>query len=416
MAQPIFRKEALERLSSPERLDSLTTVTTPRGWLALIAVAIVIGGALVWGIVGRTQDTISGNGIMLRRGGLAQIQSISAGTISKMEVRAGDLIEPGQIIAYIAQPELERNIAQSEARLASLERQGSESGTQIRGGRELTAASVTEQLRHLDQTQRSLETQQAYLKERLAAQEEAVRRGLINRDVSQATNQEIARTIDAIGGIESQRKELSTRLAESRSQATQGLFTIDNQVTSERNQLDLLKLQLERTSVIRNILGTGRVMEMLAEAGDAVAFGQPLLSVDQPEQPLDVYVFVPLRGKQIAPGMPVQVTPAGLAWEEYGYMLGQVTSVSKVPLSPAAMNVYLRNSTLAEEFSRQGASYLVYVEMFPDPSTKSGFKWTSLNGPQLEVNAGTLLTASITTHDQAPITLVIPALRRWFGL
>jgi HlyD family secretion protein len=50
-----------------------------------------------------------------------------------------------------------------------------------------------------------------------------------------------------------------------------------------------------------------------------------------------------------------------------------------------------------------------------DTSTASGFKWTSRSGPQIEVNGGTLLTATITTQKQAPITLVIPALRRWLG-
>jgi len=415
MSKQIFRPAALERLSNPERLDSLTTVTTPRGWLALIAIALVLGGALVWGFAGRTQDTIDGNGILLRRGGLAQVQAVGTGTIKKITVKAGDLITPGQVLAYLAQPELERNIAQSEARLASLTNQGSESGGQIKGGRDLEGASVSEQVRHLDQTQKSLREQLVYLQDRLTAQQEAVRRGLINRDVSQATNQEIARTNDAIAGIDAQRKELNSRLAAFRNQATQGLFSIENQIRSERNQLELLRLQHERTSSVRNVYDHGRVIEMLAEEGDALAFGQPLLSIDQPSQPLDCYVFVPLRGKQISPGMLVHVTPAGLSWEEYGYMIGKVLSVSRVPLSPAAMNVYLRNSTLVEQFNRQGATYLVYVEMQPDASTASGFKWTSRAGPQIEVNGGTLLTATITTQNQAPITLVVPALRRWLG-
>ena len=350
MSKQIFRPAALQRLSNPERLDSLTTVTTPRGWLALLAIAMVLGGALVWGFLGRTHDTIDGNGILLRRGGLAQVQAVGTGTITKIMVKAGDLIAPGQVLATLGQPELERNIAQSEARLASLMNQGSESGGQIKGGRVLEGESVREQVRHLDQTQKSLRDQLAYLQDRLTAQEEAVRRGLINRDVSQATNQEIARTHDAISGIDAQRIELNARLAAFRNQATTGLFSIDNQIRSERNQLELLQLQHERISVVRNVYSHGRVIEMLAEEGDALEFGQALLSIDQPEQPLDCYVFVPLRGKQILPGMTVHVTPAGLSWEEYGYMIGKVLSVSRVPLSPAAMNVYLRNSTLVDQF------------------------------------------------------------------
>ena len=36
----IFRKVALERLSSPEQLDQLLQVTDPKGWMALGALAL----------------------------------------------------------------------------------------------------------------------------------------------------------------------------------------------------------------------------------------------------------------------------------------------------------------------------------------------------------------------------------------
>lgn len=45
---PLFRQSALERLSSPEQLDQLMQVTTPRGWFALIAViALLVVGIAV---------------------------------------------------------------------------------------------------------------------------------------------------------------------------------------------------------------------------------------------------------------------------------------------------------------------------------------------------------------------------------
>jgi hypothetical protein len=48
MQEKLFRQAALEKLSSPEELDQLMQVTTPRGWLALLALIIFIG--LVLGI------------------------------------------------------------------------------------------------------------------------------------------------------------------------------------------------------------------------------------------------------------------------------------------------------------------------------------------------------------------------------
>jgi HlyD family secretion protein len=159
----------------------------------------------------------------------------------------------------------------------------------------------------------------------------------------------------------------------------------------------------------------GRVLELLVDAGALVQAGQSLISVDLPDQELDCYLFVPLAGKRIQPGMQTRVIPAGVAWEEYGYIVATVRSVSEAPVSPAAMDLFLHNETLTRQFSAQGGAYLVQVDLAEDAATPSGFKWTSRSGPPLRFGSGSLVTASVTVRDQAPITLVIPTLRRWIG-
>ena len=51
MDKTIFREAALERLSSPEELDRLMQITTPRGWLALIATGILLLTAFVLSLI-----------------------------------------------------------------------------------------------------------------------------------------------------------------------------------------------------------------------------------------------------------------------------------------------------------------------------------------------------------------------------
>ena len=50
MQDKLFRKAALEKLSSPEELDQLMQVTTPKGWLALVALICFLVAAVVIGI------------------------------------------------------------------------------------------------------------------------------------------------------------------------------------------------------------------------------------------------------------------------------------------------------------------------------------------------------------------------------
>ena len=48
----IFRKEALERLSSPEQLDQLMKIVTPRSWLPLVTLGGLLGMGLLWSFFG----------------------------------------------------------------------------------------------------------------------------------------------------------------------------------------------------------------------------------------------------------------------------------------------------------------------------------------------------------------------------
>jgi len=48
MEQSIFRKESLRRVSSPEQLSDYLHITTPKSWVVLGAVVLLIAGLLVW--------------------------------------------------------------------------------------------------------------------------------------------------------------------------------------------------------------------------------------------------------------------------------------------------------------------------------------------------------------------------------
>jgi HlyD family secretion protein len=55
----IFRKESLERLSSPEQLDQLMQVVNPRSWLPLATIGSLVVLGLIWSLIGRIPITIT---------------------------------------------------------------------------------------------------------------------------------------------------------------------------------------------------------------------------------------------------------------------------------------------------------------------------------------------------------------------
>ena len=63
MAQ-LYRKSALEKISSPEQLDKALTVTSPMSWIALLVVTVVIVITVIWSVIGTIPVTVTTTGIV----------------------------------------------------------------------------------------------------------------------------------------------------------------------------------------------------------------------------------------------------------------------------------------------------------------------------------------------------------------
>ena len=122
MAQEqLLRKAAIERLSSPEQLDTLMRVTSPMGWVALLSVGALIVGVVIWGFVGSLSVRVDGQGILLRGESVHAVEVASGGTLAKLEVNKGDVVSAGQIIARLSLPDVENQIVTARAQLAEMQ-------------------------------------------------------------------------------------------------------------------------------------------------------------------------------------------------------------------------------------------------------------------------------------------------------
>ncbi len=104
MDKTIFREAALERLSSPEELDRLMQITTPRGWLALIATGILLLTALVLSLIWPLPAIVRGNCILTSSSDMTSVLSTAPGRI-KWLAYTDDVVEKDQIIAHIYLPD-----------------------------------------------------------------------------------------------------------------------------------------------------------------------------------------------------------------------------------------------------------------------------------------------------------------------
>ncbi len=56
-SQKLFRKQAIEKIQSPDQLNDYIRVTTPSVWLILLSVLLLTAGILVWAVFGEIRVT-----------------------------------------------------------------------------------------------------------------------------------------------------------------------------------------------------------------------------------------------------------------------------------------------------------------------------------------------------------------------
>lgn len=117
----LYRKSALEKLSSPEQLDRMIVITPPSFWLAMLGAGTVIVIALIWAIVGRLPITVKGNGIYVSDAGVHTVYSDTAGVIASVDVQAGDTVQEGQVVATVTNPDAQAQVDQLNERLQQVE-------------------------------------------------------------------------------------------------------------------------------------------------------------------------------------------------------------------------------------------------------------------------------------------------------
>jgi HlyD family secretion protein len=118
----------------------------------------------------------------------------------------------------------------------------------------------------------------------------------------------------------------------------------------------------------------------------------------------------------VAVGQAVRIAPNWTTREEEGTMLGRVREVSKFPVTPQGLGSLLANENLVREFSRIGPVFMVHVRLKRDPATRSGYAWTSSRGAEVYVESGDFAGGEVRVKSQRPISLAIPAVRRWTGI
>ena len=87
--EKLFSREALDKMRSPEKLDTLLHVTNPIGWIGLSAILLLLAGVVLWSIMGSFTVKADGYGLITDAGGLRKVTVMTTGQVNKLYINKG---------------------------------------------------------------------------------------------------------------------------------------------------------------------------------------------------------------------------------------------------------------------------------------------------------------------------------------
>ncbi len=419
VSKRLFRESALERLSSPEQLDQLLQVMSPRGWISLIAVWALLAAIIAWSILARVPSTVEGKGIIVAGGGLKVVVSPGNGRLTEILPEVGDPVVEGQVVATIDQQGLEDQRDETSSQLEELKAQHELLLELDRREEEVQKnLADTENLR-LEQTAEFAQERIDRLDERLVIVKDLIAKGAMTKIDRHKVVEDIEDTKLEERQARLQIKQLAAKNREASFQRDRRRMERELKLVELTGKLSMLESRLERESKVTSAFA-GTVVEVRAAVQTSVSIGAHILVI-QPEasdsERLEAILYVSAAtGGRVELGDEVHISPSTVLSEEHGSMKGVVSRVASGPTSKQAMLALLRDQGLVDQLTLEiGLPLELHVSLNRDASTLSGYEWTSVSGPPQEISARTFCEGSVTVDTQRPIELVIPMARKKLG-
>lgn len=463
----VFRKSSLEKLSSPEQLDKLIKITSPRSWMILAFFVLIVVATVIWSLTGSIPKKIQAQGIIISSGGAKSVFSTVEGEISDVTIERNDYVHIGDTIARVTQGPMVDDAVQTEQQIKEIESFSLNvtSNTLKMSESNLNLLDIKNQISDIDKQLIKTRNNNPTVKMVTDLDKSLIEIEMYQADLIKKTSE--LKSIE--NEMEGNQKLLEAgalapseydKYIESKNTAVfnqrNALLNLEQ---SQKNQLSLQKqyaqaktdfsndvqyLMFKRATLEANFAATksakldtlykkrrdlqqklkaseivshveGQVLAVMANPGNVVQKGVEVAKILEKGGHVNnsnAVFYVPVEnGKKLIPGMRINVYPSTANRQEFGHMIAVITNISKYVVSADEMRLKLGNEELVNTFLKQGVLVQVDAYLLKDPQTKSGYYWSNKKGKTLTVLDGTMCSASVTVEKNKPITLLLPLLK-----
>lgn len=362
-------------------------------WGILIALVVFVA----WGSYYRLDQVARASGEVIASSRVQVIQSVDGGVLAELNVREGDVVGAGEILASLDQTRFGASVKEIEARLGSLKAKAtrlraeviqadelvfSEELSAFPEQTELERALFVQRRGGLAEEIRTLDTAVALAKEELELVQQLSNSGDVNRS-------EIIRTEQALNDTESR---LIVRKNQFFEEANTQLTSVEDDV-AQNEQILAQRAQQLADSVFRAPVAGIVKNVAVTTVGGVLRSGEELMQIIPIDDELILEAKVrPVDIAQVRPGLEATIRFDPFDYTIWGGAIGEV--------------IYVSPDTLKEDVGgREEIYYRVHVSMKSSPVVTT-------TGRELEILPGMTAQVDIRTGDRTVMDYLLKPLRK----
>lgn len=410
----LFRAKAMQTMAAPEQLnESIRLVDAKSRWATrLIAVMSLL--LLAWLFLGSIPKKTTGLGLSaFEDSGFNRLRAPAEGVVERIHVNLGARVDTGDVLVELEAPQLasklhekEAEVAQARAALAKLREESTK------------AISEREQLlesRQKDTASRINDIEQELVLARKSAKlaRDQFQKQLVSRSVLEQATAHADGLTEKLNATEQDLARARQDMAAFRRREAQTVRQAEDRFNAENGTLQVMRQNYKAATRITTP-SAGIVAVLPAAEGVSVPPGAELARIiTGADSDTKVYIKAFLKlsdAKKIREGMQALVAFTAIEPEVFGSAVGVVKEVGLVSISTQELAEVFGDTTLSGFFSAAGPVVPVVVRLNEDPTTASGYRWTSRGGYPGKIGANYQAAVSIQLESEPPINYIAPVM------
>ena len=199
-------------------------------------------------------------------------------------------------------------------------------------------------------------------------------------------------------------------------------FTAKGNVIKAKSDLDKAISDEERKSTIKAPYD-GKVLQIFRNIDSNTEVNGTLMHIIKANSDnLSVLAYFTAKdAASLEVGQSVRILPNNVKANTVGQLKGTVNEISAIPISQTEASSILGSNVLATDLTKNNKTIQVKIDLIKTNENPTGYEWINGNGPNENSTnqfprIGIMGNVSVITESIPPITLGLPALKKFFGI